>query len=164
MGETEKSGAKTGVFRRHALYIPGYDPFPPRRYREFYRKEGAAQAAMSGYDLTMQPRQGAGYGWCVTTSMEAPAETEMEILVWSDLVKHSMTPGIVGTYARMLRTAWLYLSSGALVRLVGLRKGPMIAALYPAVALVLQAMLALAEMGIKEIFKAQDAALAAAKL
>jgi hypothetical protein len=75
--------------------------------------------------------------------MEAPAEIEMEILVWSDLVKHSMTPGIVGTYRLMLRTAWLYLSSGALVRLVGLRKGPMIAALYPAVALILQAMLAL---------------------
>jgi hypothetical protein len=143
VGEAEKTEVKAGVFRRHVLYIPGYDPFPPRRYREFYRKEGAAQAAMSGYSLTMHPRHGAGYGWRVTTSMEAPAEIEMEILVWSDLVKHSMTPGIVGTYRLMLRTAWLYLSSGALVRLVGLRKGPMIAALYPAVALILQAMLAL---------------------
>ena len=143
MGVTEKTEVKAGVFRRHVLYIPGYDPFPPRRYREFYRKEGAVQAAMSGYSLTMHPKQGAGYGWRVTTSMEAPAETEMEILVWSDLVKHSMTPGIVGTYRMMLRTAWLYLSSGALVRLVGLRKGPMIAALYPAVALALQAVLAL---------------------
>jgi len=143
VGEAEKTEVKAGVFRRHVLYIPGYDPFPPRRYREVYRKEGAAQAAMSGYSLTMHPRHGAGYGWRVTTSMEAPAEIEMEILVWSDLVKHSMTPGIVGTYRLMLRTAWLYLSSGALVRLVGLRKGPMIAALYPAVALILQAMLAL---------------------
>lgn len=148
MGETEKSGAKAGVFRRHVLYIPGYDPFPPRRYREFYRKEGAAQAALSGYDLTMQPRQGSGYGWRVTTGMEAPAETEIEILVWSDLVKHSMMPGIVGTYRLMLRTAWLYIASGALVRLVGLRKGPMIAALYPAVALILQAVLALAAGGL----------------
>ncbi len=148
MGATEKTKVKAGVFRRHVLYIPGYDPFPPRRYREFYRKEGAAQAAMSGYSLTMQPRQGSGYGWRVMTGMETPAETEMEILVWSDLVKHSMTPGIVGTYRMMLRTAWLYLSSGALVRLVGLRKGPMIAALYPALALILQAVLALAAGGL----------------
>ncbi len=96
----------------------------------------------------MQPRQGSGYGWRVTTGMEAPAETEIEILVWSDLVKHSMTPGIVGTYRLMLRTAWLYIASGALVRLVGLRKGPMIAALYPAVALILQAVLALAAGGL----------------
>ena len=32
-------------FRRKVFYIPGYDPFPPRRYRELYRSEGAAQAA-----------------------------------------------------------------------------------------------------------------------
>lgn len=140
--DTKQTKGNAGVFRRHVLYIPGYDPFPPRRYREFYRKEGAAQAGMSGYDLLMHPRQGSGYGWRVTTGMERPAEAEVEILVWSDLVKHSMTPGIFGTYRLMLRTAWLYLASGALLRLVGLRKGPMIAALYPAVALILQAVLA----------------------
>ena len=32
------------VRKRRVFYVPGYDPFPPRRYREFYRKEGAAQA------------------------------------------------------------------------------------------------------------------------
>lgn len=144
MGEQVTAGAKAGVFRRHVLYIPGYDPFPPRRYREFYRKEGAAQAAISSYALTLHPRQGEVYGWRVTTEMETPAEADVEILVWSDLVKGSMTSGILGTYALMLRTAWLYLGSGALIRLVGLRKGPMIAALYPAVALSLQAIVALA--------------------
>ena len=33
------------VFRRRVFYIPGYDPFHPRRYRELYRKEAAVQAA-----------------------------------------------------------------------------------------------------------------------
>jgi hypothetical protein len=42
-------------FRRKVFYIPGYDPFPPRRYRELYRAEGTAQAAISGYHITMQP-------------------------------------------------------------------------------------------------------------
>jgi hypothetical protein len=124
--------------------MPGYDPFPPRRYREIYRREGAAQAEISGYQLAMQPRQGSGYGWRVVTGMEAPAETEVEVLAWSDLVKRSMTPGVPGTYLLMLRVAWLYLASGALIRLLRLRKGPMIAALYPAVGLILQALLALA--------------------
>lgn len=141
--DTGKTKDKAGVFRRHVLYIPGYDPFPPRRYREFYRKEGAEQATISGYTLVMHPRQGAGYGWRVMSDMEAPAEAEVEVLVWSDLVKGSMSPGIPGTYLLMLRTAWLYLSSGALIRLTDLRKGPMIAALYPAVALILQALVAL---------------------
>lgn len=136
------------VFRRRVLYIPGYDPFPARRYREFYRREGAAQAALSGYSLSIRPRQGETYGWQVSSEMERPAETEVEILVWADLVKGSMTQGVAGTYWLMLRTAWLYLSTGALWRLVRLRKGPMIAALYPAVALILQAVVAVVLAGV----------------
>lgn len=138
-----------GVFRRHVLYIPGYDPFPPRRYRELYRTEGAAQAALSGHAIALKPREGATYGWTVAARVEDRAvETEVEVLVWSDLVKGSMRRGIIGTYGQMLRTAWLYIWSGALRRLIRLRKGPMIAALYPVVALVLQAVLALSVAGL----------------
>ncbi|MGL4237627.1 hypothetical protein [Tabrizicola sp.] len=135
--------AEQGTFRRHVLYIPGYDPFPARRYRELYRTEGAAQAAISGYELTIQPRAGQTYGWRVVGRIGRPAEAEVEVLVWSDLVKGSMGRGIAGTYLQLLRTAWLYVSSGALRQLLRLRKGPMIAALYPVVALVLQALVAL---------------------
>lgn len=141
-GGSEADEAAQLPFRRHVLYIPGYDPFPARRYREIYRREGAAQAAISGYDLSIRARQGEGYGWQVSTVMERPAEVEVEVLVWDDLVKGSMRRGVIGTYALLARVAWLYLASGALVRLLGLRKGPMIAALYPAVALILQALLA----------------------
>ncbi|MCC6520219.1 MAG: hypothetical protein IT543_15350 [Tabrizicola sp.] len=138
-----------GVFRRHVLYIPGYDPFPPRRYRELYRTEGAAQATISGYRLAIQPRAGETYGWRVAAEIESRAvEAEVEVLVWSDLVKGSMGRGIAGTYAQLARTAWLYLSSGALIRLIRLRKGPMIAALYPAVALVAQALAAVLVAGL----------------
>jgi hypothetical protein len=150
MGVTAKrdNGAEAGVFRRHVLYIPGYDPFPPRRYRELYRSEGAAQAAISGYALALQPRAGETYGWRVTSKIEGRAvEAEVEVLVWSDLVKGSMGRGIVGTYGQLVRTAWLYLRSGALRRLIRLRKGPMIAALYPAVALLAQALVAVLVAG-----------------
>lgn len=140
---TTDSRAEAGVFRRHVLYIPGYDPFPPRRYRELYRKEGAAQAELSGYDLSIRPRQGETYGWRVTTRMERPAEAEIEILVWSDLVKSSMERGVIGTYWLLLRSIWIYGGSGTLWQLMRLRKGPMIAALYPAVLLVAQALVAL---------------------
>ena len=143
VGAGTMSGDGAGAFRRHVLYIPGYDPFPPRRYRELYRTEGAAQAAISGYRLAIQPRAGETYGWRVAAEIEGRAvETEVEVLVWSDLVKGSMGRGIAGTYAQLARTAWLYLRSGALSRLIRLRKGPMIAALYPAVLLVVQALVA----------------------
>ena len=44
------------VFRRRVFFIPGCDPFHPRRYRELYRRHGAAQAEISGDALSVKPR------------------------------------------------------------------------------------------------------------
>lgn len=139
----QEQGTPAG-FRRRVLYIPGYDPFPPRRYRELYRKEGGEQAAISGYELTVRGRQGEAYGWNVNARFgRRKVEAEVEVLVWSDLVKASMERGVAGTYWLLLRSIWVYGVSGVLWQLLRLRKGPMIAALYPAVLLLLQALVAL---------------------
>ena len=138
------STAPPSVFRRKVFYIPGYDPFPPRRYRELYRKHSARQAGVSGYAISMEGHlQGDGFGWHVHTMMEgAPAETEIEVLIWSDIVQTSRPATVRATYADMLRTIWVYLSTGALWQLAGLRKGPVIAALYPVMMLLAQAVVA----------------------
>lgn len=146
VGKTQGAGGPhAAVRRRRVFYIPGYDPFHPRRYRELYRKEGAAQAAMSGYDLTLSPKAlGGPYGWHVTGAMDGTrTEADVEVLVWSDLVQSSMAQSIPATYAGMLRTAWIYIASGALRRLMWLRKGPVIAALYPVGMLILQLVLSI---------------------
>lgn len=136
MGSTSDARVK----RRKVFYIPGYDPFPPRRYRELYRKEGAAQAAISGYDLEMSGAlEGADFGWRVRTDINGQTtQAEIEVLIWSDLVQESFHDSIVLTYLAMLRTAWIYISTGALWRLMRLRKGPVIAALYPVAMLIAQ--------------------------
>ena len=54
-----------------------------------------------------------------------------------------MGHGILGTYLQLARTAWIYISTGTLGRLMRLRKGPVIAALYPVGILLLQLVLAL---------------------
>ncbi|MGQ0565223.1 MAG: hypothetical protein ACT4OK_09135 [Gemmobacter sp.] len=143
----EDSGA---TFRRRVFYIPGYDPFHPRRYRELYRKEGAAQAAISGYALALKPKKTAGpYGWRVETGMDgADTLADVEVLVWSDIVQASMAGGIAATYGQLVRTAWAYVGSGALFRLMRLRKGPVIAALYPIVMLTVQLLACLAVGGV----------------
>ena len=134
--------AGTKPFRRLVFYIPGYDPIHPRRYRELYRTEGAAQAAISGYSLALQPKKSGGsYGWHVTGI--AGTETDVEVLVWSDIVRGSMQQGILATYLQLIRTAAAYIGTGALFRLMRLRKGPMIAALYPIGMLLAQLVLAL---------------------
>jgi len=134
------------VHRRHVFYIPGYDPIPPRRYRELYRKEAASQAAVSGHEITLSPGRGGGrFGWGVAARIEGQrAEARIEVLGWSDIVKGSMAQGIWATYAQMFRTAAIYIGTGALFRLMRLRKGPVIAALYPVGILLGQLGLALA--------------------
>ncbi|MCA0044755.1 hypothetical protein [Celeribacter litoreus] len=132
------------VTRRRVFYIPGYDPIPPRRYRELYRKEGAAQSDISGYSLSLSPAQGENFGWSVEADMDgAQVQTRFEVLVWSDIVRESMEARILRTYAILARTAWTYISTGALFRLMKLRRGPVIAALYPIGVLLSQLLLAL---------------------
>lgn len=137
------SQAKPSV-RRRVFYVPGYDPFPPRRYRELYRREGAAQASLSGYRLRLTAGRDEGaYGWNVDTDIAGRrTEAVISVLVWSDIVKSSMGQGIGQTYLQLARTARAYIGSGALLALMRLRKGPMIAALYPIVFLLLELVLA----------------------
>lgn len=137
--------AEQQVARRRVFYIPGYDPFHPRRYRELYRKEAARQAEISGFEIALKGKHGGDrYGWHVAAQIEgSEVEADVEVLVWSDIVKDSMDQSILGTYRQLVRTAWVYISTGALWRLMRLRKGPVIAALYPVGFLLLQLALAL---------------------
>ncbi len=132
------------VRKRRVFYIPGYDPIHPRRYRELYRKEGRAQGEISGYDISLSARTNDGpYGWHVSSCQDGLAvDTDFEVLVWSDIVRDSMDTSIAATYLQLARTVWIYLSTGAIWRLMRLRKGPVIAALYPVGMLLAQLMAA----------------------
>ncbi len=136
---------RQSVRRRRVFYIPGYDPFPPRRYRELYRCESTDQARISGYRIRQRPKKDDGpYGWVVTSEVDGlTTESEVNILEWSDIVRDSMQAGILATYLLLARTAWIYLSTGVLFRLFRLRAGPGIAAMYPVVMLLGQLAIAL---------------------
>jgi hypothetical protein len=133
------------IAKRRVMYIPGYDPVPPRAYRERYRREAAKQAALSGYRIALgPPHSKAHFGWHVSAEIEGrQTETQIAVMVWADIVRASMDQGVLASYGQLARTAWAYLGSGALFRLMRLRKGPVIAALYPVAVLLVQGMLAL---------------------
>ncbi|MFU1606628.1 hypothetical protein ACM25O_09210 [Sulfitobacter pontiacus] len=132
------------VRTRRVFYIPGYDPIHPRRYRELYRKEGSAQARISDYQIALSPKKAGGnYGWNVAAHIDGvDVEAQVDVLVWSDIVRISMSNSILATYGQLVQTAWVYIASGALWRLMKLRKGPVIAALYPVGMLLLQLLIA----------------------
>jgi hypothetical protein len=135
------------VTRRHVFYLPGYDPFPSRRYREIYRREAALQGEISGYSVTVAGEPG-GAAWTVVAQIDgSETTTRIEVLEWADLVRASMPGGVLSIYGALARTAWTYVRSGVLFRLFRLRKGPVLAALYPVVALVVQLGIALGAGG-----------------
>ncbi len=139
--------------RRRVFYIPGYDPSPPRRYREIYRREGPRQAAISGYDFAMSTGAQGPNGWAARTrDADGPSEAVLTVLVWSDIVKASMPRSPFASYWLLLRTAWIYIGSGTLRRLSWLRKGPLIAAFYPVAMLLFQlAFAGLAGLGVGSV-------------
>lgn len=132
------------VAHRRVFYIPGFDPVAPRAYRERYRTQSARQAALSGYDIALTATDAPRTGWQVTAQIDGhTTTTRIDTLVWSDIVRASMGQGVAATYAGLWRTARLYIGSGALRALTGLRKGPVIAALYPVAVLLAQLALAI---------------------
>ncbi|XXK32513.1 hypothetical protein ACMAY7_06945 [Rhodobacteraceae bacterium nBUS_24] len=134
------------IKRRKVFYIPGFDPFPARRYRELYRSNSQEQAAISDYTISQSALHLKDrFGWQVHARFgDQSSEAEIEVLVWLDLVKDTMRAGILATYLQLLHTAWIYVSTGALADVIELRKGPVIAALYPVGFLLGQGMIALA--------------------
>ncbi|MFQ1701255.1 hypothetical protein ACJ5NV_11740 [Loktanella agnita] len=135
----------TRVKRRWVFHIPGYDPFPARRYRELYRSESEKQAGLSGYDIAVQGQaKGQTDGWTVAATIDhQDVVARVDVLTWSDIVRQSMTQSIPGTYLQLFQTSWTYITTGTLRRLFWMRKGPVLAALYPVAMLLAQLFFAL---------------------
>ncbi len=134
---------KPHVSKRRVFYIPGYDPHPPRRYRELYRTEGAEQAKIAGYRLDLRPA-GRGNGWEVAAEIDGRrTRARFEVLGWADIVQATMAQSLPATYLQMLRVIWVYVSTGALRRLTWLGRAPLLAAFYPIIGLLLQALAAI---------------------
>ncbi|MEL7180946.1 MAG: hypothetical protein AAFN63_14045 [Pseudomonadota bacterium] len=138
------SGQSRQVSKRRVFHIPGYDPMPPRRYRELYRAEAAAQAEISGYEIGVKADTSDNtFRWTVGARIDgASVIAQVDVLVWADIVRDSMAQSIPATYWQLAKTAWTYISTGTLRRLMWMRKGPVLAALYPVVMLLGQLLVA----------------------
>ena len=101
------NGPNQSVRKRRVFYIPGYDPIHPRRYRELYRKEGAAQAAISGYEISQSPKAKSDtFGWHTEAVIDGQrTKADIDVLIWSDIVRDSMDGSIPATYWSLVRTA-----------------------------------------------------------
>ena len=86
---------KRPIRKRRVFYIPGYDPIHPRRYRELYRKEGADQAKISGYEIDLKPKRAKGaYGWHVEAQIDGQeVESDFAVLAEPEVCSRSWNLG-----------------------------------------------------------------------
>ncbi|QCP86199.1 hypothetical protein EYE35_11015 [Cereibacter sphaeroides] len=131
-------------FRRRVFLIPGGEAVPPAFYRELYLRQGAAQADLAEMALALRPGRGSA-SWRVSGAMEAGfCETEVELLPWADLVPGAAGQAILPGLTGRIGTLWIYLATGALLRLFKLRPVAVLALLVPPAVLSGLAALALA--------------------
>ena len=117
--------------RRLVLFLPGFDPQPPRRYRELCRREGQLQAAIAGYGFRMEPGDGPAAWRTVWQDDRHEVTSRVEVLAWDDLVRPILARRGAGGLRAMARVLGAYGLSGAVWRLARLRPQPVLVALYP---------------------------------
>jgi hypothetical protein len=93
---------------------------------------------LAGYQISQLPPESAlGADWGVDSVFERQRTfAAFIVLGWSGLVKHAISAGILCTYLALFLTLWIYLYSRAFFDLSQMHKGPVFAALYPAVMLL----------------------------
>lgn len=119
------------VRRRRVFYVPGFDPVPPRRYRELYRGQAHKQAVICDYSLTVE--SGASPSdWATCFEDETGrTDTVFSVLDWSDLVRGAMDVSRWAVVCAGLKSAGIYLRSGAFPAMLRLRRGPVLVSCFP---------------------------------
>jgi pimeloyl-ACP methyl ester carboxylesterase len=127
------------VRKRCVFYLSGFDPKGAAHYHALYRSEAAAQAQVSGLQVTCGRRQKTTDGnafWDVSASPpEGTVKTRYEFLRWDDIVRQHWPRSQARLVKDLVRTTWLNLRTGALWRMFRLAWPPVLAIFLPFVLL-----------------------------
>lgn len=123
------------VRKRCVFYLSGFDPKGAAYYHALYRDEAAAQAEVSGLEVTVGLRQKTTDGntfWDVNShSAGGAVETHYEFLRWDDIVRQHWPRSRARLLKDLVSTTWLNLRTGALWRMFKLAWPPALAVFFP---------------------------------
>ena len=123
------------VRKRCVFYLSGFDPKGSAFYHALYRDQAAAQAAVSGLEVTVGLRQKTTHGnafWDVNAhSVGVAVETHYEFLRWDDIVRQYWPRSKARLLKDLVSTTWLNLRTGALWRMFKLAWPPALAVFFP---------------------------------
>ena len=125
--------------RRCVFYLSGFDPRGAAHYHALYRSEAAAQAQVSGLQVTVGHRQKTAEGnafWEVSaTPPEGAVNTRYEFMRWDDIVRQHWPRSQARLVKDLVSTTVLNLRTGALRRMLKLAWPPVLAIFLPFVLL-----------------------------
>ena len=136
------------VRRRLVCYLSGFDPQGPAHYHQLYATEGAKQAGVSGYRLSVGRRKKQGEHiafWDVCMEHGAGAtDTRYEFLRWDDIIRQHWPRSRGGLVASTLYASWHMWRNGVMWRTLKTSWPMFIAAAVPGFVVLAFALLALA--------------------
>ncbi|MQR00805.1 hypothetical protein [Glaciimonas soli] len=123
------------VKKRHVFYISGFDPRGAAFYRLLYQREAAKQCAVGGLNAQVGPRRRSSdisSSWQIQSGVgDQRTAIHYEFLHWDDIVRAHWVRDEIQVLAAYLRAFWIYLSSGALSRVLKASWPPFVTALFP---------------------------------
>ena len=139
------------VRRRLVCYLSGFDPQGPSHYQQLYASEGAKQAGLSGYRLSVGPRRKHGEHiacWNVRMECDGPnastVETRYEFLRWDDLIRRHWPRSRSGLIASTVYASWHMWRNGVMWQTLKTSWPMFIAAALPGFLVLMFTFLALA--------------------
>ena len=147
MNQQPGKSAHGTVTKRHVFYLSGFDPRGPAFYHALYAKQAPKQAALAGAQIQVGPAKRNGKmitAWPVTATYDGQTtETTYEFLRWDDVMRTHMRKTSPPFLIRMIRTYWLYLTTGTLWRILKIGYPPFVAGMYPVMFMALMLLVAL---------------------
>jgi hypothetical protein len=112
------------VRKRSVFYFCGFDGRGSKHYHTLYRDEAANQELVSGLKLSVGDCQKTATGnsfWNISVENdEGTVETRYEFLRIEDIVRQHWTRNWITLTVDLVKTIWVYLFSGAFLRMVKL--------------------------------------------
>lgn len=129
------------VKKRHVFYVSGFDPRGAAFYCRLYQAESAKQCAVNGLTALVGSRERSSHmssNWQIRAGAgDLQTETHYEFLHWDDIVRNHWTRSEIRILVDYFYVAWVYLSSGALLRVLKVSWPPFVTAIFPLVILLI---------------------------
>ncbi len=134
------------IQRRHVFYLSGFDPRGASFYHRIFKEEARKQSKLNGIKVKVKARKKQtkfSQKWEVEAEDQGQQIiTQYEFLCWDDIIRQNWVKSFWSIFIDFIYVSWVYITTGTLARVAKSSRTPAITGLYPAIFILLSALLA----------------------